>query len=156
MSTLLVDGNYLLDNGHLVTVVSGWAEREEEKPPPRAGQNRHRPGHHAEAPETLSTRVGVGERRCGAGTSPFSPAQPRELCVQRGDGISRAFSGRHTQLDGFGGRGRARAACSLVPAACPTAARADAAQLLGGLIKEDVGVVGHGVPLHDHSSRELR
>src|ERR1039458_457952 len=83
-------------------------------------------------------------------------AEQRKLCIQNHDGFGRRLG---QWIDG-GYHRWSRLGLSLSlqtgsPVARPSFAAAGAhpPQLVGGLIKEDVGAVGHGFPLHDHSSR---
>jgi hypothetical protein len=74
----------------------------------------------------------------------FGRAEPGEPGVQQGDGLGSGGQWYLTRGEGWGRRvGRQGAAGAQVAAVGPTAARADAAQLQRGLVKEYVGVVGH-------------
>ena len=64
--------------------------------------------------------------------------------VQQGDGLGSGGQWRVTRRGGWGRRvGQQGAAGAQVASVGSAAARAEAAQLQGGLIKEYVGVVGH-------------
>jgi len=73
-------------------------------------------------------------------------SQPGELCVQQGDGVGRGLLRRGAERGGLGWRrhyGDAGASGALVSPEGSAAPRPDEAQLQRGLIKQDIGVVGH-------------
>jgi hypothetical protein len=78
-------------------------------------------------------------------------AQPWKPRVQCGDGLGSGLRGRGPWGDGFGGHRKQRAAGSLVASEGSAAPRSEEAQLHRGLIKEYLGVVGHGVFRTPHS-----
>ncbi len=81
----------------------------------------------------------------------FGSAQPRELRVQRRHGLGRSL-GKWTAYgyDLWQRGGLRLQAGAAIAGLCLSAAGAQATQLLGGLIKEYVGVVGHGISSQDH------
>jgi hypothetical protein len=93
----------------------------------------------------------------------FRSPQPRKLGIQSGNrsrcrfrGWMECSSALRLHRGGRGRHGHLGAANSLVTAVSSAAPCAQEAKLLWGLVKEDVGIVGHAVPLNDHSSREWR
>jgi len=73
------------------------------------------------------------------------PAEPRELRVQLDDRLSGGLGrGRENGLAGWPRLGLSLQACTPIAGLRFAAARANAPQLLRGLIKENVGRVGHG------------
>jgi hypothetical protein len=82
--------------------------------------------------------------------------QPGKLRIQGGDRFGGGFQGRNGTLDGLQRSAPLGAQASAVAAVSSSAARSNATQILGGLVEQDVGVVGHSVSRHDHSSLQPR
>ena len=75
-------------------------------------------------------------------------AQPGKLRIQGRDRFGGGFQGRNGMLDGLQRSVPLGAQGSAVAPVGSSAARSNAAQILGGLVKQDMGVVGHGVSRH--------
>jgi hypothetical protein len=86
----------------------------------------------SDRPPPWQTEIPRNVQATGTSSPSLAPADP--ISNSGGASLFAVFpcsrlpgQGRHTQLDGFRGRGRARAPGPLVPAVGPAAARADAA-----------------------------
>ena len=83
-------------------------------------------------------------------------SQPSKLRIQRRDCLGDGLDRRNGPLDGLQRSVQlGLSAGSLVAPIGSSAARPNTAQFLGGLVEQDVGVVGHGVSRHTihHFSR---
>src|SRR6202521_2225018 len=84
-------------------------------------------------------------------------SQPSKLRIQGGDCLGGGLDMRNGTLDGLQPSVQlCPSAGSLVAPVGSSAARPNTAQFLGGLVEQDVGVVGHGVSRHHHSSLQSR
>jgi hypothetical protein len=83
-------------------------------------------------------------------------SQPGKLRIQDRDRFGGGFQRRNGTRDGFQRSVPLGAPASAVAAVGSSAARSNAAQILGGLVEQAVGVVGHGVSRHHHSSLQPR
>jgi hypothetical protein len=83
-------------------------------------------------------------------------SQPGKLRIQDRDRFGGGFQVRNGTRDGFQRSVPWGAPASAVTAVGSSAARSNAAQTFGGLVEQDVGVVGHVASRHDHSSLQPR
>jgi hypothetical protein len=98
-----------------------------------AHSNRKRNGHRSISLRTPESRWFLGA------------AEPRKLCIERRDGLRRSLGPGMEEGSGMRlRRGLSLQARTPVAGLSFAAAGADAPHLLGGLIKEEVGEVGHG------------
>jgi hypothetical protein len=87
-----------------------------------------------------------------SGQALLRTSQPRKTCVQHDDAFRGGYWGRRGGRDGIRWRREKRAPSDpLVAAVRSAATRSQEAQLLGGFIKEDIRVLGHGVFRTPHS-----
>src|SRR5450631_1981627 len=84
-------------------------------------------------------------------------SQPSKLRIQGRDCLGGGLDRRNGPLDGLQRSVQlGLSAGSLVAPVGSSAARPNTAQFLGGLVEQEVGVVGHVVSRHHHSSLQSR